>query len=364
MNNEVKSPEDSDFQKMHLVVILDGNDNHMESPYYYGPSSSSSSPEEEIKIKFVNPYSAQEFPEDLQFVMEVEGNGEFVDGGTIGCDGSIRVSARLDDNDGVVILKVTEPSSKLRVWGGWATGHNSVRLTPDLLLEPGPTATTTTTKDDKEQVLKEEEEEEETIKIIGEGEQLEQLPDTPDVSEEIAGTTLERRKTNLLEKPTVPKGLEDMLDKSENGDRQYKYEIIHNKNDDNNNRDRIVEQKSGARTIKQQINDKHADLIQLDRKENARYNKPKKRRDNNNDDNDNSQRDDTGKQNNDGGDHNSVHKDNEVYKNGLQAKMKNNFNNEFDTSRHFVASGFFAITVVIIVAVFGNRRGDKGRRDL
>ena len=88
MNNEVKSPEESDFPKMHLVV-LDSNSNHLESPYRYDPSLSSL----EIHIKFVNPYPSSEFSElaDLQFVMEVEGNAQFIDGGAIGCDGNIRV---------------------------------------------------------------------------------------------------------------------------------------------------------------------------------------------------------------------------------------------------------------------------------
>ena len=71
MNNEVKSPEESDFPKMHLVV-LDANENHMETPYHYDPSSLSSSGSIDINIALFNPYSIQEFREDLQFVMEVE----------------------------------------------------------------------------------------------------------------------------------------------------------------------------------------------------------------------------------------------------------------------------------------------------
>merc|ERR1712194_843729 len=75
MNNEVKSPEESDFPKIHLVA-LDGNKNYIDSPYHYDPSSSSLSG---INIKFVNPYSIQEFPDDLHFVMEVEGPAEFIE---------------------------------------------------------------------------------------------------------------------------------------------------------------------------------------------------------------------------------------------------------------------------------------------
>jgi len=57
---------------------------------------------------------------------------------------------------------------------------------------------------------------------------------------------------------------------------------------------------------------------------------------------------------------------NKKYKNSLpvNSKMKNNFKNEFDVSRHFVACGFFVFSIGLIVMVFGKRRGDKGRRDL
>lgn len=134
MNNAVKSPEDSDFPRMHLVV-LDKSHNHLESPYHY------SADETDISIAFVNPYSEDEFSDDLQFVLEVEGPASFVGGGTIGCDGDIRVAARLADYAGEVVLKIANPTAKVRVWGGWATGYNSVRLTQDLILEPAPVDT-------------------------------------------------------------------------------------------------------------------------------------------------------------------------------------------------------------------------------
>merc|ERR1740133_559453 len=107
-----------------------------------------------ITIAFVNPYSIQEFREDLQFVMEVEGPAEFIDGGAIGCEGNIRISGY---NNDAVVLKVNDPTAKLKVWGGWATGHSSVRLIPDLILEPGviiSSTTTTTTTTNGEEKLK------------------------------------------------------------------------------------------------------------------------------------------------------------------------------------------------------------------
>jgi hypothetical protein len=129
MNNVIKASEDSDFPNMHLVVLKD--DNNMESPFHYTPS------EEQLTIAFVNPYSKDVFPDDLQFVMDVEGPAEFVGGGTIGCEGNKRVAARLFDG-GQVQLKLLDPTASLRIWAGWATGHEAVRLTPNLLLDPKP----------------------------------------------------------------------------------------------------------------------------------------------------------------------------------------------------------------------------------
>lgn len=128
MNNEVKFPEDSDFPKMHLVV-LDDDDNHMESPYKYHS--------QELSLAFINPYSKSEFSDDLQFVMEVEGPASFIDGGAIGCNNNIRVSSSLRDYNGRVKLEVHDLTASLKIWAGWATGQESVRLVPDLILEPG-----------------------------------------------------------------------------------------------------------------------------------------------------------------------------------------------------------------------------------
>jgi hypothetical protein len=135
MNNVVKSPEESDFPKMHLEVVSD--DNH-------------EAPENEIRIAFVNPYSTEEFNEDIQFVMEVglvteEGTEDappapasFVNGGTIGCENDKRVAARYMDKHGQVTLKIQDDTVPLKVWAGWATGQNPVRLTPSLILNPKP----------------------------------------------------------------------------------------------------------------------------------------------------------------------------------------------------------------------------------
>lgn len=128
MNNEVKPPEESDFPRMHLAVVE--GDNHIESPYHYS--------KEELTIAFVNPYTKEEFRDDLQFVIEVEGQAEFVGGGSIGCENR-RVSARMYDPAHEVQLKITDMTSKLRLWAGWATGQEAIRLTENLILEPHTT---------------------------------------------------------------------------------------------------------------------------------------------------------------------------------------------------------------------------------
>lgn len=127
MNNNVKAAEDSAFPRMHLVVLVD--DNHMESPYHYRS--------EDLTVVFVNPYTKDEFPDDLQFVIQLEGDGaEFVGGGSIGCDNNQRVAARLRDDGGQVQLLVHDTSAPFKLYAGWATGQSAVTLTPILLLEP------------------------------------------------------------------------------------------------------------------------------------------------------------------------------------------------------------------------------------
>ena len=140
MNEDVKPPEESDFPKMHLAVLDEYQKPIDMTTVLYDPTAKT------LEIAFVNPYTINEFNEDLQFVMEIEGPtedsraAEFVSGGSIGCDNNKRVSGRLISDQAAVTLQINDPTAKLRLWGGWATGHNAVRLTPDLLLEPGVAA--------------------------------------------------------------------------------------------------------------------------------------------------------------------------------------------------------------------------------
>jgi len=149
-----------------------------------------------------------------------------------------------------------------------------------------------------------------------------------------------------------------------NRDKNFKQEIIHK------NKDRTRGQQADLRNIKQNVKDKHADLIQLDRKRKVRHkDKINEEHDTTTSDlnsspNDADGEDDDNNNDNNIGDDNSNNDDNKIYFNGLQAKMKNNLKDEFDASRHFVACGFFAFSIGLIVMVFAKRRGDKGRRDL
>jgi len=173
MNEEVKPPEESDFPRMHLAV-LDSEGAPMENeptsiPYKYDPTIKT------IQLAFVNPYTADEFHDDLQFVVEVagptedSGAAEFVSGGSsIGCEKNKRVSGRLMDGLARVVLQINDPTVQLRVWGGWATGHNAVRLTPALLLEPGQPGSAANEKGDDEPPSGDEEDDEEAIEELEE----------------------------------------------------------------------------------------------------------------------------------------------------------------------------------------------------
>lgn len=145
MNSVVKAPEDSDFPKMHLAMVDGDESAHAETPIVYQPDAGTTTAT--LTIAFVNPYSTDEFPEknDLQFVIQLEDSsggapgvsGEFVDGGTIGCEGNQRVSARYRDDKGRVQLQIHDTSASFKMWAGWATGQSAVRLTPTMILEPG-----------------------------------------------------------------------------------------------------------------------------------------------------------------------------------------------------------------------------------
>lgn len=215
MNEEVLPPEESDFPEMHLAV-LDQNENPVQgTTFEYDPSAKT------IQIAFVNPYSKSEFRDDLQFVVEIEGPtedsraAEFITAESIGCDNNRRASGRLLSNQAAMVLQLNDPTAKLRLWGGWATGHNAVRLTPDLILEPRQT------KEEAEESIEELEEEigeaefrnsngEKEIRKQDEEKLEKLLHGENEDNEERTLAGLNGKRTNLLEKPgNVPEGLFD-----------------------------------------------------------------------------------------------------------------------------------------------------------
>jgi hypothetical protein len=249
MNNVVKSPDDSDFPRMHLVV-LDSSRNHLESPYHY------TADETDISIAFINPYSEDEFLDDLQFVLEVEGAASFVDGGTIGCDGDIRVSARLAEKDGEVVLRIADPTAKLRVWGGWATGYNSVRLTPNLILEPAPVGTMKRV----EGALKTPTEEDGDMlqgKELGTIPSVEDSPNSGDETPPEAAAAIPKK--NVLQKNAVPAELEELAKRAGH----MKQKISHNRENDP---DSASHRHRGVNEIHKVVEGRHFDLKEKARK--------------------------------------------------------------------------------------------------
>lgn len=366
MNNEVKPPEESDLPKMHLVVLEGGSNNHIESPYHYDPSPGAPSA---ISIAFVNPYPTSEFNDDLQFVIEVEGPtedsraAEFPDGG---CDNNKRISGRLLGSQESVLLKINDPTARLRVWAGWATGHNAVRLVPDLVLEPGTAAET------KEA----------------------ELPSSPGDNkgkddEEATDQKLQRKRNkNTLESPgdRIPEGLKN-IGKVKN----LQLEVMR----DSVKRDK--EQPAFVNAMKQKIRDQHIDLAEGTRdddNENQRQRMKKRHK----------LSDHTGRRDHrdipevvvydDGGTDDDLPPvepeavnddvlpdegdlDDDTNNNAAAAaaatanarrKARAKSTSEhieypYDASRHLLACGFFAITMGLFLTVVRRKR-DKGRRDL
>lgn len=412
MNEEVKPPEQSDFPKMYLAV-LDGSDKPINSNnrFRYDPKVPT------LNIAFVNPYSSSEFNEDLQFVIEIEGPtedsraAEFVSGGLIGCDNNKRVSNNLIDSQASVVLQINDPTATLRIWAGWATGHNAVRLLPDLVLEPGEAGSAAAEKQEDVQPLSREEEEEELEDLEEElreeefrntdkeklmreqqEEKLEKLlndePEIPKQQEQIAlreETTeekkvLQRKRKNVLEKPdSVPEGLIDLSKRV----KDLGLEIARKDRE----RGQRGNDASDTKSIQQKLKDKQLDLDAS----------------NNNDDNDGQRQ----KKKHRLTDHTVEHKqrrdipetiniyddvtdddlpeveapdvgnddflpdegdidDADIHAAGTERESSSSsfeLQLVLDGSNHFLACVFFAASMTLFLMIFGKKR-DKGRRDL
>jgi hypothetical protein len=136
MNNQVVDYEDSDHPTVHLDVV-NRDDPAIEKMERNGASGATkiwlvpgtATTEEEISLELRLDYDNRVL-HDVQFVVETTPGAKFVGGQ---CDDEKRVASRGSDP---VIFKII-PSSDLasapvQVWGGWATGHEKVRLTPPI----------------------------------------------------------------------------------------------------------------------------------------------------------------------------------------------------------------------------------------
>eukprot|EP00529_Nitzschia_sp_RCC80_P031609 CAMPEP_0113495250 /NCGR_PEP_ID=MMETSP0014_2-20120614/29517_1 /TAXON_ID=2857 /ORGANISM="Nitzschia sp." /LENGTH=357 /DNA_ID=CAMNT_0000389151 /DNA_START=398 /DNA_END=1471 /DNA_ORIENTATION=- /assembly_acc=CAM_ASM_000159 len=357
MNNEVKLPTESDYPKMHLVVLDDDN-NHLESPFKY--HSSPESPPTELKLAFVNPYKDTDEGRDLgdiQFVMEigvVGGNRDtnededspspasFIDGGTIGCDGNKRVSASLRDYDGHVKLRINNPTSNIRVWAGWATGQESVRLVPDLILEPASDDGTEErdrkgAESGKEDIATSNDEEESRMREGSKKADAKQTKpkknplSTSDVHPELKKTADVRQKIGDVEnanghdrgsrargggalgggmKQNLP-GQDQNLDLSSSSTSSDRRPHHHN-NDNNNNNEKPTTQRKDLKTLQEEERQRRRDL---------------------------------------------------------EAQMRKNFlradnASDLDMLSYGIGCGFFIVSMGIIILVFGKKSDSKGRRDL
>jgi len=408
MNEEVKPPEESDFPRMHLAV-LDENDKPIESATYkYDPTVT------KIKIAFVNPYTTSEFNEDLQYVIDVEGPtedsraAEFVAGG---CDNNKRVAGRLLSSQSAVELQINDPTAKLKLWAGWATGHNAVRLVPDLILEPQEAGSPAEKKDEELSIEEQEEEIQKLEEVIGEEEfrntgkekelrekeeeKLDKLlneepkqalqekeralsGETKETSNENPG--LHRKRKNLLQtEGNVPEGLLN----PNKSDKDLGLEIARK------NRERGQQSDNGSgetKSIQQKLKDKQYDLDASNNKSDKKKrhklsdHTAKKRRDIpekidlhddvNDDDlpepyimNDDSLPLEEEEGSDEDPEVNGNQPVNGVGIRGAASRRGNELKVSLDSSRHLVACAFFATSMGLFMVVYGKKR-DKGRRDL
>jgi hypothetical protein len=343
MNNEVKAAADSDFPKMHLVVIDSVNKNYMESPYHYSS--------QELTIAFVNPYTPEEFSEDIQFVMEVDGPASFIEGGTIGCENDKRVAARWMDDDGKVVLKIHDMSAKLRVWAGWATGQNPVRLTPELNLEPASVPT----KQKEEEEDTKATERKEYVEVLDASPKTDQPKNVENpVQEELPSPDANVAKPlqNLLMNKRVPEELDNIDPLVRSIHHNTKQKIIHR----GTSRSKGNTNAGHLDSIVQKVKEKHGlDLAAAtDRTKKVQVNKapPTKADDRTDDDNNRRRRESERKM--------------QGHRSKLEAQMLNDFGNaanDLSMSSHLLGCVFFVVCMGGFLLFFGKKR-DKGRRDL
>jgi hypothetical protein len=346
MNNEVKAVADSDFPKMHLVV-LDENSNHMESPYHYNT--------EELSLAFVNPYTKEEFSEDIQFVMEVDGPASFIDGGTIGCDGDKRVAARLLDDDGKVVLKINDVTATIKVWAGWATGQNAVRLTPELILEPAPQSAEKVEKENSA---------ESNSKAEAAERNLENNKNTPPPKEkELPTPDANILKPNLLKKKEIPEELDNRDPQGRPGHHNTKQKIVHRESESSaggggGGAGGAAHRDIMAQRAKEQALDLAATAEKI--KKPSRNKAPPTSADVGDDDQSRDRQAALDRKRRESDERMKQHRSK------LEAQMRKNFgdtSSDLNMTSHLLGCLFFVICLAGFFVIFGKKR-DKGRRDL
>jgi len=113
MNNQIIDASNSKYPNIRLQVSNDKS----ESIDY--------EPGQEFTLTISVPYDGVH---DLQYVVETDEGGKMIGTGS-GCEGR-RASAR---NGESVRLSLSGTTDTVKVWAGWATGHEAVTLTPPLI---------------------------------------------------------------------------------------------------------------------------------------------------------------------------------------------------------------------------------------
>jgi hypothetical protein len=122
MNQVVVAHEESSRKDLYVAVV--GDDGTLSR----GPITIKDSTSRTFTVKLVNP--GEDIP-DLQYAIETTEGATFKGGG---CDGK-RSLGRLRDDLGLE-LTIHAPEKEIRVWAGWATQHEAVKLTDELLFTP------------------------------------------------------------------------------------------------------------------------------------------------------------------------------------------------------------------------------------
>jgi hypothetical protein len=126
MNQAVVAYEESSRKDLYVAVV--GDDGTLSGQGGRISLNDSLSAPIMFTLKLINP--GEDIP-DLQYAIETTEGATFKGGG---CDGR-RSLGRLRDDLGLE-LTIHAPDKEIRVWAGWATKHEAVKLTDELVFTP------------------------------------------------------------------------------------------------------------------------------------------------------------------------------------------------------------------------------------